>query len=158
MRLIPVHPVCIRADGHSGAPGAGGARTSAKRSRRVAVAVVVVLAAVSCAKADEPEALTSTVECRSGEPVVGVWVEAANERSGFAQLDLSAPDPSQVDFVYRLPRDAAYELNVGCGGTGASWGSSNDSDVVFGSGRRFSCEDGIRQVPQRDGTSGCSSP
>ena len=79
------------------------------------------------------------VECASGEPVVGVWVESASAGSGWAER--SEPGASRVEYRYTLPVAGRYQLHVGCGGGESDWGSTNFSPFVDGPLNSFICRD-----------------
>ncbi|MGB8860944.1 MAG: extracellular solute-binding protein [Ilumatobacteraceae bacterium] len=96
---------------------------------------------IAPSQSSEPVQLAGTVECASGEPVVGIWVEAESwpdANDGWAVFDPT--DPGKANFTYTLQRGGRYRLHVGCGGSSATWGSTNSTGFVTGS-QDFLCHD-----------------
>jgi chitinase len=86
--------------------------------------------------------ITGQISCSSGQPVVGVWIQAA-QGSGFASL-WSPDNGANMDWWSWLPTRESFSLNVGCGGTAQSWAVSAHTTIVSGAGQRhisFNCFD-----------------
>jgi hypothetical protein len=81
------------------------------------------------------------VSCRSGGPVVGVWVQTT--RSADARFADWKPvgSRSTANWSTSLPRNESYSLHVGCGGTPAKWSTSDTTGVFSGASNSFSCDD-----------------
>jgi len=77
------------------------------------------------------------IACRSGNPVVGVWIENSSGGSGWAQRG----DSSRSRFIFQQPFDGNYEVRVGCGGNAEHWGveaRAIQADWLY---RRLLCDD-----------------
>ena len=81
------------------------------------------------------------VQCTSGAPVVGVYVETGTSVQGFASFD-AAQSRSVASFAYSVPSDHPYSVHVGCGGTPSAWATDNRSDDVMGAVHSLVCADG----------------
>jgi hypothetical protein len=84
-----------------------------------------------------------TVECTSGAPVEGVWVDAANgKQSGWAHWQ-TLGKVSVAAFDRALPDGGDYAVHVGCGGTPGDWLSSSVSQYVSSEAGsvEFVCQD-----------------
>lgn len=86
-----------------------------------------------------PVAISGEVECASGASVVGVWVEARDGGSGWADRQVKEGGRTRYDFV--LPNGGQYQLHVGCGGTDAEWGATNYTPFVANTPMSFRCFD-----------------
>jgi hypothetical protein len=77
--------------------------------------------------------VSGTVNCPTGLPVVGIWVnDGLSSGSGWASYSAAGSDGAA--FKYTLPSDASlYDLHVGCGGTPQAWAFTYYSPVVSGS-------------------------
>jgi hypothetical protein len=117
----------------------------ARFDRWLSYAVLVILVALWVAlMVTVPQAatrsLTLDITCRSGNAVVGVWVENASGASGWAQR--SGPSGSAGGrFIFRQLFDADYEVRVGCGGNADDWGVVARSARSRWSYRRMLCDD-----------------
>lgn len=58
------------------------------------------------------------VRCRSGAPVVGIWIAWDSSAGMFAGIH---PGGTSTGFTGRVPPGKAYRLHVGCGGTAEAW-------------------------------------
>jgi hypothetical protein len=88
--------------------------------------------------------LTLDITCRSGNPVVGVWVESATGGSSWAQRG----EASRSRFIFKQPFKGDYQVRAGCGGNAGQWGveaRSAHSDVTY---RRLLCDDVEFTPPQ----------
>lgn len=84
--------------------------------------------------------LTFDVVCRSGNPVVGMWVESVSGGSYWGQ----AGEPGAAGFArftYQHTFDGDYELRVGCGGSAQTWGVEARSTQGAWTYRRIVCDD-----------------
>lgn len=94
----------------------------------------------------QPTEVAGVVSCASGAPVVGIWVDAVDGGSGFAdRRDL--PDGS-TSFTKLINFGSSYQIHVGCGGTEADWATSYFSHPQTGQNLTFVCED---QTAKRHG-------
>jgi hypothetical protein len=123
-------------------PGDGGRPGRRRCDRYLSVAVLVLLVVAWLALfATLPKVaartLTFDIACRSGNEVVGVWVENSSGGSSWAQRG----DSSRSRFVYQQSYDGGYEVRVGCGGTEDHWGVEARSTVAGWSYRRLFCDD-----------------
>jgi hypothetical protein len=72
--------------------------------------------------------------------VEGVWIDAENGGSGWAQW-AAMNSPSIAHYSYALPNGGSYAVHVGCGGSPADWLTTPDSNVVPGTVNDFLCHD-----------------
>jgi hypothetical protein len=85
------------------------------------------------------ETITLDIHCVSGNPVVGVWIDAAEGGSGWAVR--GAGESQFIRFTHELPFGGAYSVHVGCGGSANRWGVavwSTEAALLF---RRLTCDD-----------------
>lgn len=98
----------------------------------IVLAISTVVFASGASAAPATVHLRGTVACPSGRPVVGVWVQSSGGGSGFANWS-RYPGASTVAKFSRTmstnPGTTLY-LNVGCGGSTATWGSSSRTPSV----------------------------
>lgn len=87
----------------------------------------------------DPTEVNGRVRCESAAAVVGIWVEAVDGGSGWADVSVD-PDGTTV-FSKVLDRPGEYQLHVGCGGTPGEWASSYFSEYVTESNLSFVCRD-----------------
>jgi hypothetical protein len=73
--------------------------------------------------------VSGKVECAAGAPVVGVFVEALDGGSGFAEWH-ARQVPYRAGFTKRLPQGGRWSVSVGCGGTPKRWGSADVAKEV----------------------------
>jgi hypothetical protein len=116
------------------------------RKRAHALAVTAVLVAVGIALAvtlpsGRSVTISGRVTCKSGEPVVGVWIDAANGGSGFASMYAEPTNRSRARYVRNLPFGGSYALHVGCGGSPQRWAIANYSPYVSLPQTDFVCFD-----------------
>jgi hypothetical protein len=88
-----------------------------------------------------PFHITGQLLCESGHAVVGVWVQTANPADSRYAAWKGVGDGSTADWWTDLPKDESYHLNVGCGGTPSSWGTSNQTGNYSGGHNSFNCDD-----------------
>jgi len=88
-----------------------------------------------------PVAVTGHVQCTSGAPVVGVYVDTGTSARGFASFD-AVESRSAANFAYSVLGGRSYSVHVGCGGTPSAWATDNRSDDVTGTAHSFICADG----------------
>jgi hypothetical protein len=88
------------------------------------------------------ETISGQIGCINNASPVGVWVQAQNSTSGWAdhKVPIELGGLSKVDYSFTLDRGGPYQVHVGCGGTPASWASDIPSDNVTGS-HDFLCND-----------------
>jgi len=77
--------------------------------------------------------ITGKVLCQDGKQVEGVWVEAQNQGSNFANWYTINENGSEAGFKYILPNGGEYNLHVGCGGTKLLWAVSATTEAGTGS-------------------------
>jgi uncharacterized MnhB-related membrane protein len=92
------------------------------------------------------ESISGKVQCAGGEQVVGIWVDAINGGSGFADWIPISNNGSEASFKYILPNGGDYNLHVGCGGTKQDWGGTYTTETGSGTVRDtnthyFVCQD-----------------
>jgi hypothetical protein len=87
----------------------------------------------------QPRQVHGTVTCRSGDSVVGVWIQTRlGSDSGWADTVPISPDSARYEYVLS---EGVYALHVGCGGTDKHWASDNRSAFVDGAKHDFVCID-----------------
>lgn len=79
----------------------------------------------------KPVYLAGRILCMDNEPVVGVWVKAINGPEGMASLRNPNSNGSEATFVYIFTGDA-YDLHVGCGGSGQHWNNLDYTETGSG--------------------------
>lgn len=94
--------------------------------------------------------ISGQVRCASGNPVVGIWVEAFSGGRGWADTNPVAGQPFDTSFQHTLPNGGVYMLSVGCGGTPKDWDVSTKSGDLTRSGVSLTCYDDPRD--ERYGT------
>lgn len=67
------------------------------------------------------ETLSIRASCRSGNPVVAVWVAEDTGAGLYATRSHWPERPPAADYSARIPAGVAYELRIGCGGTTGKW-------------------------------------
>lgn len=79
------------------------------------------------------------IECPVGQPVVGVWIEAAHGR-GFADWQPGSR-PNVAVYSRTLPEAEEYSVHVGCGGTPENWEQADylNGSVESGTSHNFAC-------------------
>jgi serine/threonine protein kinase len=95
--------------------------------------------------------VTGRLSCTSGQPVIGVWVQA-DSGAGFATLSPSSGEEGTV-YSYRLPSNESYSMHIGCGqDSNGQWepvlspGHRGVHTVsVTGSDHSFTCHDMPKQ-------------
>ena len=128
----------------------GSIRTS--RSRRARLACLAATAAAvtavqvvgtSSARADAPVTISGEVTCLNSFAADGVWIEAANGGSGFAEV--RGPSPTTgwgvSSFDYTLPHGGAWTAHVGCGGDSRTWGDTYVAQPTTSSSPVLLCND-----------------
>lgn len=96
----------------------------------IAVAAAVLALGALPASADDGTTVRGVVGCTSTF-VTGVWVEAANGGSGWAELSdppIVFGNQGKLTYSKWLPNGGPVELHVGCGGDHEHWNSSNESE------------------------------
>lgn len=113
---------------------------------RVGVVMPAVAALITLSTAVGSSAsvkVSGTIGCINSAEPVGVWVEAAQSKSGWA--DKTTPvrlgGHSKVDYSYVLDKGGDYQVHVGCGGTPQKWAKSLKSKNVSGTKNDFLCND-----------------
>ena len=111
----------------------------------VASALLVMLAPPAAA---DSERIEGHIGCINSQHPVGVWVQAKDSKSGWADIHMPVylGSLSKVDYSYLLDRGGEYQVHVGCGGTPDHWASDIHSDDVSGS-HNFLCND-ITEIDQ----------
>jgi hypothetical protein len=105
------------------------------------------LATTSAAVADEsgPVTISGKVGCLNSFSPDGIWVEAANGGSGFAEFAVKPEEGlngfGYAYYSYVLPHGGSYHLNVGCDGSPQRWGMTAHTAQVSGSNNSFTCDD-----------------
>lgn len=84
------------------------------------LAALLISATLYGAVVGFPRTVRGTVTCVDGEDVVGIWVKAGTDESGFARW-VRAGSPSTASFERDLPRRLDWTVSVGCGGTTRDW-------------------------------------
>jgi hypothetical protein len=82
--------------------------------------------------------VTGQVNCDSGAPVEGFWIQSANA-SGWASWQDAAG--TNADYWYSLPAAQSYKMSVGCGGSPQSWAVATYTPSVSGTHNSFHCDD-----------------
>ena len=119
----------------------------ARRALRVlpfvalATQICVGVALAATLPVAKPADIGGSVQCSSGRPVVGVWIEGFNGGSQFASIRRDETDPKITDYAYRLPDGGAYQVRVGCGGRPGDWADTVLSSYVGGASHDFVCHD-----------------
>jgi hypothetical protein len=80
------------------------------------------------------------VQCRSGNAVVGVWVEVKNGTSGWANWRAEA-NPARASFTYASIKTGPWQVHVGCGGSPQSWAVATYSIWTSTASASFTCDD-----------------
>jgi hypothetical protein len=85
--------------------------------------------------------VTGQVNCTSGHPVEGFWIEAVNnnKQSGWASWKYATG--TNADYWYWLPTTQPYKMSVGCGGSRATWAVATYAPQVSGQHNSFNCYD-----------------
>ena len=84
--------------------------------------------------------ISGSIQCQS-KSVEGVWIQAANNGSGWAPWVSSAANPQFATYSYTLPYGGEYSVHVGCGGTTSSWAVAEYSSFYGGTVNSFYCYD-----------------
>jgi hypothetical protein len=86
--------------------------------------------------------VTGRVDCLSGRPVTGVWVQDLDSTSDskYAVKQIDPRTPSDIGYDADIRGDR-YQLHVGCGGTLLTWAAKPWSVDVSGSTNDFVCYD-----------------
>jgi hypothetical protein len=93
---------------------------------------------------DSVAAAIGTVECATGRPVEGVWVDVANGHSGWAEWAAEPNNPDKASYSYELQMAGKYTVHVGCGGSPENWASETWSEpVASGETHDFMCHDSL---------------
>jgi hypothetical protein len=93
---------------------------------------------------DSVAAAIGTVECATGRPVEGVWVDVANGHSGWAEWAAEPNNPDRASYSYELQMAGKYTVHVGCGGSPENWASETWSEpVASGETHDFMCHDSL---------------
>jgi hypothetical protein len=122
------------------------------RPSRIATAALTVafalsLISVSAASATTTISLSGTVACENGGKVNGVWVQSSAGGSNWATYTRRTDASWIADYKFSWSISATastVELHVGCGGSTATWGSSNKYKLGSISGTKkasFRCND-----------------
>lgn len=84
-----------------------------------------------------------TIGCINSASPVGVWVQAKNSKSGWAdkKVPIRLGGHSKVDYSFTLDKGGPYQVHVGCGGTPQKWAKSLKSKDVTGGKNDFLCND-----------------
>ena len=101
---------------------------------------------------EDPRTVAGRVECRSGRSVTGIWVDAVNGGSSWAQWQPVKGTPSIATFSYDLLFGGRFSIDVGCGGTRVRWASSTSSAVLDTLSPQLVCRDAM--TPRRT-SNGC---
>lgn len=119
------------------------------RPGHVLIAVYIFLGAWTIAPPAQAAATTVSgrVMCLNSGWPVGIWVDATTSRDGWASHSalpasggISAWGTSK--WSYSLTAGGTYRLNVGCGGSSASWTMTAKSGLLSGSSsKRLVCND-----------------
>ena len=107
----------------------------------LALCLVVLGLTATAPAASAAVTLNGTVQCISGEPVVGVWVVSNTGGTGWANFTPASGLPSKASFSKSVTNTNSYYLSVGCGGNAQTWHTTNYSDTVSGNSKYFSCWD-----------------
>lgn len=92
-----------------------------------------------------PRTLTVDITCRSGNSVVGVWIEATAGGSGWASAGVQGTaKAARYTFSHGFGGD--YQVRAGCGGTADNWAVRTASDTRGDLYRRLDCDD-TRYLP-----------
>jgi hypothetical protein len=107
--------------------------------------VALLSPAQASAAESGPVTISGKVGCLNNLSPDGIWVEATNGGSGFAQWTIK-PEEGREGFGYAyytftLPRGGSYHLNVGCDGTAKHWGMTAQTPTVSGASYTFKCND-----------------
>jgi hypothetical protein len=98
-----------------------------------AVALICGQITVSAAHADSGYVASGKVQCVNSEGPVGIWVEAQNGGSGWADMGVDVSDGwGWTHYSKAIPNGGSFYLNVGCGGSSEAWGLSAWSDTAVG--------------------------
>lgn len=81
---------------------------------------VLLIAPQLSGNTSKPVYLAGRILCVDNQPVVGVWVKAVRGPEGMASLRDPNSNGSEATFIY-IFRGDAYDLHVGCGGSGQHW-------------------------------------
>ena len=116
-----------------------------KVRRQLAMAGVALLAVFGMAFVAVPSAsaasgtISGNVQCFYGNnQVVGIWVDAENGTDGWATRWSDGMGGN--NYSYTLSQNtSSYFINVGCGGTPASWGATFRSPTLTGSYYNLYC-------------------
>jgi hypothetical protein len=125
-------------------------RQSRRRRRRPAIrrklitaliGLVLPLPFATTAQA-APEEIHGEIGCINNASPVGVWVQAARSKSGWAdwKVPVHLGGTSKVDYTYTLNNGGPYQVHVGCGGRPQHWDNDIHSDNVEGP-HDFLCND-----------------
>ncbi len=95
--------------------------------------------------------ISGKVSCIGNEQVEGIWVQATNDGSGWADKHQTDSDGAVVVFTYVLPNGGAYNLHVGCGGSEQHWNTISTTEAGSGTIQDhtfhfFTCQDSLRAV------------
>lgn len=89
----------------------------------------------------EETTVSGVIECLSGRPVVGAWIQA-QDGSGWANRKVVSSKGDVVVFWRDLPHAESYAVHTGCGGSPDNWASRNYSPFVDSSEHPiFACQD-----------------
>ncbi len=76
--------------------------------------------------------ITGKVFCAGGEQVEGVWIDAQNQGSGFANWYTTNSSGSEAGFKYTLPNGGEYNIHMGCGGSKQNWENVQTTEAGTG--------------------------
>jgi hypothetical protein len=122
-------------------------RDSRLLAAAVSVALFASLGSASPASAATTYTVSGSVACENGGTVNGIWVQSSAGGSNWATYTRRAGASWIADYKYSWSASASassVELHVGCGGSLASWGSSNKYKLGSFSGAKkasFRCND-----------------
>lgn len=108
----------------------------------IVVALIAIGTHLTALISGNGSALTGSVWCESGRPVVGVWIAASSGQSDSGHAHLGSATNSGLNtYTYLLPHGGTYSVHVGCGGTASRWASRNFSPVLSGPTAHLECDD-----------------
>jgi hypothetical protein len=138
----------------------GNEPTSANRKAKLAFSASVLALILSAGlvfimrmpKAEvDARTVSGQVRCASGNPVVGIWIDApGGDSDGWADWSPDARDPSLATFSRRV-WTRGYALDVGCGGTRDEWAANVPTDLQEGAVVSLLCYD----KPAKDQSKKC---
>jgi hypothetical protein len=139
----------------SGAAAAAAARSEWRVSGAVLAGVLALGVALGVSLPRQAnERITLDISCVSGAPVVGVWVEAENGGSGFAEpagggvgagvgVGVGVGASGRERFAFELGFAGTYEVHAGCGGSRERWHKVAHSDPYDDPTRTLLCDDTV---------------